>query len=364
MKERNLSRRHFLEAGLGAALGTAAAPLAARTVPRGADSPPHSVVAIARVSDGRIGRAVEEAIDLLGGIGTVARGKQRIMLKPNLVADSPVFTTKPEVIGTLARLMKRSGREVLIGEGSAAAGGFNVKGMTTYRTRRHDILDGMQQHVFDRLGFTELAKSLHVPLVNLHSGRMVDVPVERGLVSDELRLHESLTNVDLLCSVPMMKTHVLATVSLAMKNLIGLYPGTVYYSVRSWLHDRAAEKGSPGVAFEIVDMVRANRTGLAVIDASTAMEGDGPTQGTLVAMNLIVAGTNPLAADMVASALMGIDPAGVPTFNCAHRAGMHPRSLQEIEIRGPAIDQVKRSFVKPNVVPWTAINGFWGTEEL
>jgi uncharacterized protein (DUF362 family) len=286
------------------------------------------------------------------------------MLKPNLVAELPIFTTKPQVVETLARLMKASGREVLIGEGSAAAGGFNVRNAQTYRTRQRDILDGMQQHVFDRLGYSDLARSLRVPLVNLHSGEMVEVPLRGGFAFDRLTLHQSLTDIDLLCSVPMMKTHTLATVSLAMKNLVGLYPGTVYYSVRSWMHDRALEKGSPGVAYEIVDMVRANRTGLAVIDASSAMEGDGPTMGRLVDMNLIVAGTSPLAADMVATALMGIDPAEVPTFTCAHRTGMFPRTVDEIEVRGRPVDEVRRAFVKPNVVSWASVNKLWGAREL
>ena len=91
----------------------------------------------------------------------------------------------------------------------------------------------------------------------------------------------------------------LATVTFAMKNIIGLYPGTEYYAVRSWLHDRAAEAGSPGVAYEVIDMNSAVKTGLSVIDASSAMEGDGPTGGTLVDMGLIIAGTSPLVTDMV-----------------------------------------------------------------
>ena len=81
----------------------------------------------------------------------------------------------------------------------------------------------------------------------------------------------------------MMKTHTLATVTLGMKNLIGLYPGTVYQTVRAGVHDHAADAGSPGVAFEILDMVRANKLGLVVIDGSTAMEGNGPSDGVLVA---------------------------------------------------------------------------------
>ena len=168
----------------------------------------------------------------------------------------------------------------------------------------------------------------------------------------------------MLCSVPMMKTHVLATVTLGMKNLIGLYPGTVYYSVRSWLHDRAAEKQSPGIAFEILDMVRANKLGLTVIDGSMAMEGDGPTGGSLVKMDLIIAGSNPLATDMVAAKTMGFTPLEIPTFAWAVSTGMKPEKLDGIEIRGEKIDDVKRDFIKPTVYQWTDINNSWGVQEL
>jgi uncharacterized protein (DUF362 family) len=161
-----------------------------------------------------------------------------------------------------------------------------------------------------------------------------------------------------------MKTHVLATVTLSMKNLIGLYPGTVYYSVRSWLHDHAAEKGSQGVAYEIVDMNKSVKTGLTVIDASTAMEGDGPTDGTLVNMGLIIAGTNPLAADMVASQLMGFDHEEVPSIALARQAGLGPDNLDDIEVRGENIRDVRKNFRRPNVYPWPEISPVWGNQEI
>jgi uncharacterized protein (DUF362 family) len=322
------------------------------------------VVSITRVRNGNVARAVEEAIDLLGGIGFVAAGKDRIMLRPNLVAESPAFTTKLEVIRVLATLLRGAGKEVLIGEGSAAGTQFNVRGGVTYRTKARDILDPMQQYVFDRLGYTDLARSLHLPLVNLHSGELVDVDLSNGYVFDRITLHRSLTDIDMLVSVPMMKTHLLATVTLGMKNLIGLYPGTVYYSVRSWLHDHAAQAHSPGVAYEIVDMVRVNKVGLTVIDASWAMEGDGPTGGDLVEMGLILAGTDPLATDMVGAALMGFAPQEVPTFVAAWGAGMTPVTLDDIEILGAPLAEVRREFKRPAVLPWAAISGMWGVEEI
>jgi len=47
--------------------------------------------------------------------------------------------------------------------------------------------------------------------------------------------------------------------------------------------------GSTGVAYEILDMVKANKLGLTVIDGSMAMEGEGPSNGRLVKIDLIIA---------------------------------------------------------------------------
>jgi len=369
MKQKNLTRREFIKTSTGAALGAAVGSLAFGTTGCFlADKKPavdqKFVVSIARIKNGNIDYAVEEAIDLLGGIGAVTKGKGRIMLKPNLAGEYSFFTTKPEIIRALARLMMNSGKEVLIGEGSVSGEGFNRKEGIDYRTTNREILDGMQQFVFDQLGYTELAGSLGIPVINLHSGEMVDVPVPGGFAFDRITLHQSLQEIDLLCSVPMMKTHGLATVTLGMKNLMGLYPGTVYCSVRACVHDQAADAGSPGVAFETIDMVRANKLGLVVVDGSMAMEGDGPAAGTLVPMNVIIAGTNALATDMVAASVMGFRMNEIPTFSLASDTGLGPARLNEIEVRGAGIKDVRRNFVKPNVVPWNSIRDSWGNQVL
>jgi uncharacterized protein (DUF362 family) len=355
MKHRQFTRREFIKTSSAAALSLALRPSFLIDKP---------VVSIVKIKNDRIDYAVEKAIDLLGGMKQISKGGNRIMLKPNLVAESPTFTTKPSVIKALANLMKNAGKEVIIGEGSAAATGFNFKDGIDYRTRKKEILNPMQKYVFDTLGYSELAKSLNVPMINLHSGDLVDVEVPNHLLFDKITVHKSLTEIDMLCSVPMMKTHVLATVTLGMKNLIGLYPGTVYYSVRSWLHDRAAEKKSPGIAFEILDMVRVNKLDLVVIDGSMAMEGEGPTGGNLLKMDLIIAGTNPLATDMIAANIMGFETNEIPTFVWAIRLGMTPNNINEIEVRGERVENVRHKFVKPNIVLWNSIKNSWGVQEL
>ena len=148
------------------------------------------------------------------------------------------------------------------------------------------------------------------------------------------------------------------------EKLIGLYPGSVYSTVRAGVHGHSAEAGSPGIAFEIFDMVRANKLGLVVVDGSTAMEGDGPGNGTLVPMDVIIAGTNPLATDMVAANLMGFEPDEIPTYVWANKAGMLPGSLDDIEVRGERISRVRRRFKRPNMYSWNDIRYRWGLEEI
>lgn len=178
--------------------------------------------------------------------------------------------------------MQETGKEVLIGEGSAYASGYNIIDDVFYRTIDENLLDQMQQYVFDTLGYTDLARTLGVPLVNLHSG----------------------------------------------------------------------------------DMVRANKLELVVIDGSMAMEGNGPSLGELVQMDLIIAGTNPLATDMVAASIMGFSPGEIPTFQWANMAGMAPQGLSQIEIRGEAIADVQRQFRRPQIVTWNSIRDDFGAEEI
>lgn len=322
------------------------------------------VVSVVKIRNGNIESAVESAIELLGGMRFVTQGKERILLKPNLVSASPRATTKPAVIRTLARLMKTAHKDVSIGEGSAAAAPFNVHGSEVFRTTKVELLNGLQRYVFDELGYSELAKSLGLPLINLHTGELVEVKVPGAFVFDSISIHRALAETDLLCSVPMMKTHALAGVTLGMKNLIGAYPGAVYQAVRGRMHDATARVEPSGTAAAIVDMVRANKLGLVVVDGSTAMEGNGPWDGPLVPMDVIVAGTNPLATDMVAANLMGFDPSEIPTFTWANKAGLRPERLDEIEVRGEPVENVRRKFQRPLIQPWNTVRNFWATREI
>jgi uncharacterized protein (DUF362 family) len=73
----------------------------------------------------------------------------------------------------------------------------------------------------------------------------------------------------------------------------------------------------------------------------------------LVDMGLIIAGTSPLATDMVGATIMGFKTDEIPTFKVAHDFGMRPLKISDIEIRGLSIDQTKRKFLRPDILTWT-----------
>jgi len=114
---------------------------------------------------------------------------------------------------------------------------------------------------------------------------------------------------------------------------------------------------------DFLKKVKANKLGLSVIDATTAMQGQGPTisqGGRLVDMNLIIASKNALAADMVAANIMGFEPDEIDTFKWAWKAGMIPSSLNDIQIVGEKIEKVRKQFKRPRVIPYTMISDWYG----
>lgn len=310
--------------------------------------------------------AVTKALDLIGGLGQATKGKERILLKPNLVGPNESDTTKPVVVDTLAALMKKAGKDVSIGEASAASWHnvrLTIKG-SCCTTKDHKGLETIQNDVFEKLGYNDISKKHGIPLVNLHLGKMAKFAIPDNFVFKEIYIHDALYNTDMVCSVPMMKTHALAGVTLALKNVgIGAFPGLVYGSVRSMVHRKAMDFEASGTASSIIDMVKANKIGLCVIDATTAMEGNGPTKmsgGKLLTMNLIIAGTNPLATDMVAADLMGFGPNEIDTFKWAHKAGMTPNAISDIQIVGENPAEVRKKFKKPQIIPYRELSDWYG----
>ena len=112
-------------------------------------------------------------------------------------------------------------------------------------------------------------------------------------------------------SAAKMKTHMATKVTLGMKNMFGLLPDK--FKVK--FHAK-------GISKVIVDINTVIKPALTVIDGFVAMEGRGPTDGTPVKMDLIIAGKDVVATDATAARVMGFDPAEISHIRTAAQKGL------------------------------------------
>jgi hypothetical protein len=98
------------------------------------------------------------------------------------------------------------------------------------------------------------------------------------------------------------------------------------------------------LAYVLSDILKIIKTDLTIIDGIIAMEGYGPHAGTAKRMDVIVASRDVVAADAVATAIMGIDPLEPPSTQVATCEGLGKGNLSEIEVVGTSIEEFKQHF--------------------
>ena len=95
----------------------------------------------------------------------------------------------------------------------------------------------------------------------------------------------------------------------------------------------------------LVDVFEIRKPDLCLIDAVDGMEGQGPTAGKPIRSALLLAGTDAVALDAVASNLMGIDePSRILPTRIAHDRGHGEIDLEKIEVAGPPLAEVRRTY--------------------
>lgn len=172
-----------------------------------------------------------------------------------------------------------------------------------------------------------------VPLLDLMQGEMAEVDFPRGKVITRSRISRAALSFDKFIDVPMLKTHDQTQVSLGIKNLKGVLPVTE----RMRYHEENLEQA-------IIDLCGFIRPDLVVIDGTNGGEGLGPGECTPVQMDLVIAGANPLATDLVGAAVMGFSLTDIKFLKYAVAAGMGPKNLDEVTVLGEPIAAVARPF--------------------
>jgi uncharacterized protein (DUF362 family)/ferredoxin-like protein FixX len=232
-------------------------------------------VSITKVENS-IEAAVKKSISLVGGMDSVVNRGDEIYLKPNFVAprnSSTGVTTNFEIIRVVAEEIRRCGGVPILFETPATE--FD------------------RDTVYDVLGVHSFANKNGIKIVNAPLD-IIKVPVTKGNVFRALKIPQCLHKAKIL-NLPKLKTHVSAKMTCGMKNLIGLLPDSEKRRVHIC-----------GVHKSIADICNILKPILTVVDATTCMQGDGPTYGDKVNLNLIISGKDPLATDKVCSQIIAL----------------------------------------------------------
>lgn len=265
-----------------------------------------------------INRAVQEALEGIGGLGDLVRPGDLVLVKPNWVAlpgeREAGCVTLPEVCRALADAVRDSGGRPVIADSAAV-------GVDT-------------ETVIRGAGYDELRKQGY-DVRNLEQTPWRDLAMAKPRVFETLPCWELACEADVIISVPKLKTHDQTEMTAALKNLKGL------------LTDRGKRDMHLQGLFEgVIDLVETLRPGLAVVDAVVCQEGSGPIYGRPVEMDLVLAGRDLVAVDAVCARLMGFDPGETYlTVNAAAR-GLGTMAPNRIRIRGVPLEAVSRRFLR------------------
>jgi uncharacterized protein (DUF362 family) len=156
-------------------------------------------------------------------------------------------------------------------------------------------------------------RSQKITFVDLNRDELIRTRVRANYTQlGHLWLPRTVLVSDFIVSMPKIKTHHWAGVTLSMKNMFGIVPGTKYGWPKNVLHWE-------GIHRSILDICATVPAHFVIADGVVAMEGNGPLHGTHRHLGKIVLADDPVAADFTCARLMGLDPDRVWHLNRAAR---------------------------------------------
>ncbi len=224
--------------------------------------------------------------------------EKRIIIKPNLVEPlKPPITTPVELIAALVDFIHASlpHLEIIIGEGCGSSS------KNTWQ-------------IFDILGYSKLADRTGVTLLDLNEAPLVHMQDSKCGRWPEMYLPRIVFE-SFLISVPVLKAHSLAGVTLTMKNMMGLVPPAHYQQGGHWkkaaFHQNIQEA--------VFDLNRYRTPDFTLLDATIGMQEAhlwGPTCDP--PPNRLAAGYDPVAMDSYGCSLLGLKWNAVGHLDMAH----------------------------------------------
>jgi len=272
------------------------------------------LVAVTQGEDPRV--MVRDALERIRA-SEVVSADDRVVLKPNYVEprmpDTGV-TTDPRIIAAVIEWLQELGvKDITVAEG----------GDTEAKTDR----------AFRMVGLPEIADRLGVRLLNVFRDERVEVAIPQAGSLHKVGLARTVLEATCLIDLPKLKCHCMAYVTLGIKNLMGaVIPDKTI--IHRDIHTRLA------------DLATVLPPKLCLIDGLIGSERH-ETAGTPVKTDLIVAGRDVVATDVVGTMVMGIDPSRVDHIRLCAERGLGENRPENIVVVGAETQEVRKSYRRP-----------------
>jgi len=264
-----------------------------------------SVRKVSKYNHQEILKAVEEIY--AAAKGPDPKGK-KVLLKPNILADvapERAVTTHPEVFKACAVFFQQKGATVVAGD-SPALHAQNFKAKVC--------------------GIGPVCEELGIEWIDFSKDPIHKHGFKFAKIIDE---------VDMIVSLPKVKTHELAYFTGATKNLFGLIPGLS----KAMLHAKYPNRNS--FSAMVVDVLQAVKPSFAIMDGIIGMEGAGPQNGQPKHIGLMLGSCNLIAMDIVASQVAGYNPMDIPMLAHAVKEGIQVNDPGKIELEGGTLKDLR-----------------------
>src|SRR3984893_18611845 len=208
-----------------------------------------------------------------------------VVLKRNLVDCIPgdAINTHPTLVLAAAESFRRMGAKcVIVAEGPG---------------HQRDT-----ELVLSQSGYRESLREEEIRFVDLNREELMRTQLRASYMGmKSFWLPRTVLEADFLVSMPKIKAHHWAGVTLSMKNMLGVVPGSRYGWPKNILHWK-------GIQESILDVCATIPVHFVIADGIVAMEGNGPLNGTARTLGKIVLADDPVAADATCARLMGFEP--------------------------------------------------------
>jgi uncharacterized protein (DUF362 family)/NAD-dependent dihydropyrimidine dehydrogenase PreA subunit len=261
-------------------------------------------------------QALIKSLDNLGDWPRFIRPNAKVFVKINhLSPPSPpedTIVTHPAFTKEVLRLLLEIGCQITVG----------------------DDIQSKQKDGFLISGYTEICSDLGIHLVNLKEVGFREIPCN-GQILTKAYISPLVLDSDFLINLPKLKTHSFMAYTGAIKNMYGIIPHGLRCSYhRDYVHSERFSQ-------MLVDIFSCAPPQLNIMDAIHAMEGEGPSAGSTKEVGLILASSDAVALDAVATSIIGMDPMQVQTTTNAVKRGLGTAQMTEIQLVGEEMRDVQ-----------------------